>query len=56
VVEIAIVPCLLAVLLTLLLTACAGSKNDLTYTGPSDPVWAVNPDQWTGPVQAGLSR
>ena len=38
--------------LLLLASGCAGNKNDLTFTRPSDPVWAVNPGQWLGPTQA----
>ena len=42
--------------LLLLLSGCAGGKNDLAFTRVSDPVWAVNPGQWLGPTQAPPTR
>jgi hypothetical protein len=41
----------LFMVLLVLLSGCAGGKNDLTFTRASDPVWAVNPGQWLGPAQ-----
>jgi len=42
--------------LLLLLAGCASDKNALPFTRASDPVWAVNPGQWLGPVQAPPAR
>ena len=42
----------LFMVLLVMLSGCAGSKNDLTFTRASDPVWAVNPSQWLGPAPA----
>lgn len=42
----------LFMVLLLMLSGCASNKNDLTFTQPSDPVWAVNHGQWPGPTQA----
>lgn len=36
--------------LLLLLAGCSSGKNDLAFTRASDPVWAVNPNQWPGPA------
>jgi hypothetical protein len=46
----------LFMVLLLMLSGCAGSKNDLTFTRASDPVWAVNPGQWLGPMQGPSTR
>ena len=42
--------------LLLLLAGCSSGKNDLAFTRASDPVWAVNPDQWPGPAQVQPAR
>jgi hypothetical protein len=42
--------------LLLLLAGCSSGKNDLAFTRASDPVWAVNPDQWPGPAQVRSTR
>ena len=46
----------LFMVLLVMLSGCAGSKNDLTFTRASDPVWAVNPGQWLGPAQVPSTR
>ena len=41
----------LTIVVLLLLAGCTNDKNELTFTRSSDPVWAINPDQWFGPTQ-----
>jgi hypothetical protein len=37
-------------LVALLMAGCAASKNDLTHTRASDPIWRLNPDKWPAPA------